>query len=70
MDTDFTHAYCDNCGTIKPAIRKSLEAVDDEENFAGGDVLCGECRFIIASVYKKIEDNSVPPGQIKQTPDE
>jgi hypothetical protein len=70
MDTDFTHAYCEPCGTIRLVIRESLEPKEAEGEYAGGDLLCGECRFIIASVYKKIEDNSLPPGQIKRTPDE
>ena len=70
MDTDFTHAYCDTVGQSDQRSESASKLWTMQGNFAGGDVLCGECRFIIAAVYKKIEDNSVPPRQIKQTPDE
>jgi hypothetical protein len=66
MDTDFTHAYCDTCGTIRPVIRKPLQPVEGQ--YAGGDLMCGESHNIIATVYRKIQDNTLPPGTIKQTP--
>jgi hypothetical protein len=67
-DLDFTHAYCEPCGTIRPVIRKPLQPVEGE--YAGGDLVCGECRNIIATVYTKIQDNLLPPGTIKRTPDQ
>jgi hypothetical protein len=71
MDTDFTHAYCENCRLIRPVIREGLAGSSDKTGqFVGGDVLCGECRSVIATVYKKIQDNTLPLGTIKQTPDE
>jgi hypothetical protein len=70
MDTDFTHAYCDNCGAIKPVMRERLLREDSGGNFAGGHILCEDCRFVIVTVYKKGQGNSLPPGTIKQTPDQ
>jgi hypothetical protein len=70
MDADFTHAYCDNCGAIKPIMREILRRQDDGGNFAGGHILCEDCRFVIVTVYKKRQDDSLPAGAIKQTPDE
>jgi C4-type Zn-finger protein len=71
MDTDFTHAYCHICGTIKPAIREPLQTVPQfEGKFVGGDVLCGKCGYIIATVYRDVREESLPAGTIKQTPDQ
>jgi hypothetical protein len=68
MDTDFLMLIAITVGRSDQLFREPLKPA--EVNFAGGDVLCGECRFIIATVYKKIQDNMLPPGTVKQAPDE
>jgi hypothetical protein len=62
MHTDFTHAYCENCRLIRPVIQEGFADPDKTGVFVGGDLLCAECRSVIATVYKKIQDNTLPPG--------
>jgi RNA recognition motif-containing protein len=50
---DFTHAYCDMCSAIQPVIQESLTGPDTSGKFIGGDLLCNECRSIIATLYKR-----------------
>jgi hypothetical protein len=50
---DFTHAYCDTCSAIQPVIQESLTGPDTSGKFIGGDLLCNECRSIIATLYKR-----------------
>jgi hypothetical protein len=51
--TDFTHAYCETCNAIRPVIQESLTGPDTSRKFIGGDLLCNECRFIIATLYER-----------------
>jgi hypothetical protein len=47
----FTHAFCDNCGTIQPVVCEHLTSPDTSGKFLGVAVVC-KCGNIIATVYK------------------
>lgn len=50
MSNQDKHIWCTECRIIQPLIRDYMPA--DAKNFhASTDLLCGECRFIIATVH-------------------
>jgi hypothetical protein len=49
----FTHTYCEMCDAIQPVIQESLTDPDTSGKFLGRDLLCNECRFVIATLYKE-----------------
>jgi hypothetical protein len=65
---DFTHAYCEMCDAIQPVTQESLTDPDTSGKLLGGDLLCTECRFVIATLYKRLDGDDTkiipPPGSI------
>jgi hypothetical protein len=53
--TDFTHAYCETCNAIRAVIQESLTGPDTSGKFVGDDLICNECHFIIATLYKRLD---------------
>jgi hypothetical protein len=51
------------CDAIQPVIQESLTDADTSGEFLGGDLLCNECRFVIATLYKRLDagDKIIPP---------
>ena len=50
-----THFWCEQCGRIQPVSFEGFTGTDVSEDFIGGDILCDECHFIIATMYKRLE---------------
>ena len=48
-----THFYCECCDKVTPAILESLDGPDRTGKFLGGDVVCADCRFVIATMYRE-----------------
>ena len=46
--------YCGNCQEIRTAFFAGAQHVDISGKFKGGDIVCEECNFIIATAYKEI----------------
>lgn len=44
------HIYCDNCQAVKPLIPAYMPA-DNRNDHAATDLLCGDCRFVIATLH-------------------
>lgn len=49
---NFTHIYCDNCRAITESVFDSILIEDVSGKFAGGDICCAACHFVIATLYK------------------
>ena len=49
-----TYYYCGNCQAIRTAFFAGAQQLDVTGRFVGGDIVCEECNFIIATVYKEI----------------
>ncbi len=50
-----THAYCDNCEAIRKVFFEELHPVDAigvPGNWLGGDVVCDECAWIVATLFR------------------
>lgn len=47
-----THFWCECCDAITPAILEPLEHEDTTGKFLGGDVVCADCHFVIATMYR------------------
>lgn len=45
--------WCDACGKIQPTFFEGAHTIDVSGNFIGGDIVCKECSFIIATAYAK-----------------
>ena len=50
-----THIYCRSCKGIKPMIIDPLCGRDMTGQFVGIDLVCGNCRLIIATVSRPVE---------------
>ena len=48
-----THAYCTNCEGIQAVFFEGLKNVSTDGYFIGGDVVCEECAFIVATLYEE-----------------
>jgi hypothetical protein len=48
-----THVWCPNCQEIEEAEFTSLSGLSADSQFLGGDILCGVCSKIVASLYKE-----------------
>ena len=46
-----SHYYCDNCQKIMPATFRGANHIDVSGEFIGGDIVCNECAWIIATGY-------------------
>jgi hypothetical protein len=44
--------YCAVCQEWQPLEHEALFGEDVTGQFIGGDILCGHCRFVIATVFK------------------
>lgn len=51
-----TFAWCSICNVVSPIYREPMTTPDVTGHFVGGDIVCGECHFIIATVFKKQEE--------------
>lgn len=49
MSEPVKEIYCENCADFKPLIEED-PTVDDLNEYAWGDLLCGECKLIIATI--------------------
>lgn len=47
-----THWWCDNCGAIRMADIAPPNMASVDGGFMGGDVVCRDCRFVIATHYR------------------
>ena len=43
--------WCEACGEIRPTFFEGAHNIDVSGKFIGGDIMCKECRFIIATAY-------------------
>ena len=69
MSDAATHVYCHACGEIRPMIQEPLTVVDDSGKFQGGDLLCAVCAFVVATVYREIDEAErqlTPPSQAEE----
>ena len=47
-----THIWCDNCEAIKPLMTDEMSGRDVRGEFEKPtDLICGECRLVIATTY-------------------
>ena len=46
-----THFFCDVCQKIQPTFFDGANHADVSGKFMGGDVVCCECSFIIATAF-------------------
>jgi hypothetical protein len=46
-----THFWCEVCDAIQPTFFEGAHSHDTTGEFAGGDIVCDECGFIIATAY-------------------
>jgi hypothetical protein len=46
-----SHIWCDTCQKIQPTQLEPPDALDLGGKYLGGDLLCAECRRIIATFY-------------------
>lgn len=46
-----THFWCEVCGKIQPILFEGAKTQDTTGEFAGGDIVCQQCHFIIATAY-------------------
>ncbi len=52
-----THAYCDNCDVIRKVFFEELhpvEAIGVVGDWLGGDVVCDECAWIVATLFREV----------------
>lgn len=55
-----SHIWCDCCECIRPLVIGSMEGDDVSGKFTdAADLLCGECHFVIATVFNP----KTPPSQ-------
>lgn len=47
-----THYWCQVCDAIRPAFFEGDHNVNVTGKFKGGDIVCEECNFIIATAYR------------------
>lgn len=50
---DATHAFCEMCDDIVDAIFEPLKVESKDGWFVGGDIICHECKGVIATLYKE-----------------
>ncbi|MDD5084237.1 MAG: hypothetical protein PHT88_04920 [Candidatus Moranbacteria bacterium] len=50
LDT-MTHFWCEICDKIQPTFFEGAHNNDVSETFVGGDIVCKQCHFIIATAY-------------------
>ncbi len=49
-----THAYCDNCETVRSVFFEDLHPVTTPGvagSWLGGDVVCKDCAWIVATLF-------------------
>jgi hypothetical protein len=46
----FSHVWCPNCDKLQPLILAPMKA-DARNDHDAADILCGECRFVIATLH-------------------
>jgi predicted RNA methylase len=46
----FPNVWCPNCGKVQPMVFAPMKANDLNDHDAA-DILCGECRFVIATLH-------------------
>lgn len=46
-----THFWCAVCRSVQPTFFEGFDMVDTSNNFRGGDVVCKECCYVIATGY-------------------
>jgi hypothetical protein len=59
-DTPDSHIYCPGCDAVRPLVRDFLPAALDEH--AATDLMCSECRCIIATIHHHAVQLSDPPA--------
>jgi len=47
-----THVWCEVCDAIQPTFFEGANFVDVSGKFEGGDIVCKECFFVIATAYR------------------
>lgn len=53
------HIWCEQCQAVVPLVRHYMPA-NRLHDYAATDLLCGECRFVIATLHH-LEDHAAPP---------
>lgn len=53
MDPD-GRGYCAGCQEFQPLEHEALFSEDVSRQFVGGDMLCRECGFVIATVFRPL----------------
>lgn len=48
-----THFYCETCKKVQPASFSGASNLDRSGKFLGGDIVCSECYYIIATAYQR-----------------
>jgi hypothetical protein len=58
MDTlqRFPRAWCDTCGKVRPVTLNVMPA-NDKNPYAAADIVCDECRSIIATQGRELQMN-------------
>jgi hypothetical protein len=46
----FSHVWCTNCDKLQPMVLAPMKG-DERKPDDAADMLCGECHFIIATLY-------------------
>lgn len=61
-----THFWCEVCNAIQPTFFEGAHSHDTTGEFAGGDIVCDECGFIIATAYApNVKLTGRPSGEAK-----
>ena len=53
VDSLVSHAWCDSCKAVRLALFEKLSHTSLDGCYIGGDVVCGECYLVIATLYKR-----------------
>ena len=61
MLNNMTHYWCDICDKIQPASFEGANFKSMDKQFIGGDILCNECHFVIATAYTHIKQTARNP---------
>ena len=56
MTCYITHAYCDECMEIVKVDIDPNETANSSMEYVGRDIVCSECRIIIATIFRKNDE--------------
>jgi len=54
----FPNVWCPNCGKVQPMVFAPMKANDLNDHDAA-DILCGECRFVIATLHAEPRSGAI-----------